>query len=399
MDRQQYENYLKEKLHPILEKMLIDCLQAKPADPIPFLIQWLQNKQCGGAAHAQSAQAPLQQKAQAPANQDKKKKKSKKESDEEKASSDEDEDDYVEVVQTHKEKGKPAVGRASVSAEAFGQFNQKKAFKPKIIQKKPEQIQKITQRLSQAFMFSALDDGQRKIVIDAMDEKRYKAGELVIQQGEDGDVLYVVDEGELDCEKVFKKGDKATYLKTYQPGESFGELSLLYNAPRAASIRAKTNAILYSLDRDTFNNIVKDAAAKKREFYESFLQTVELLKDMDNYERSKIGDALKSITFKKGSYVVKEGDSGDDFFMIEEGQLQALKQVNPGQDPVVVKEYKQGDYFGELALLKNCPRQASIKCVTDVKLATLDRSAFKRLLGPVDTILGRNADNYKKFQK
>ena len=122
----------------------------------------------------------------------------------------------------------------------------------------------------------------------------------MIQQGQDGDVLYVVDEGELDCEKVFKKGDKATHLKVYQPGESFGELALLYNAPRAASIRAKTACVLYALDRDTFNNIVKDAAAKKRERYEAFLTKVEILKDMDPYERSKIGDALKSATYKAG---------------------------------------------------------------------------------------------------
>jgi cAMP-dependent protein kinase regulator len=51
-----------------------------------------------------------------------------------------------------------------------------------------------------------------------------------------------------------------TYLKTYESGESFGELALLYNAPRAASIKAKNTCNLYELDRETFNHIVKDAA-------------------------------------------------------------------------------------------------------------------------------------------
>ena len=60
-------------------------------------------------------------------------------------------------------------------------------------------------------------------------------------------------------------------MKTYQPGEGFGELALLYNAPRAASIQAKTDVTLWSLDRDTFNNIVKEASIKQREKYDEFL--------------------------------------------------------------------------------------------------------------------------------
>jgi len=97
--------------------------------------------------------------------------------------------------------------------------------------------------------------------------------------------LYVIDSGELDCFKKFKKDGPDTHLKVYYPGEAFGELALLYNAPRAATIIAKTDSVLFSLDRETFNNIVKDAASKKREKYEEFLSKVEILHDMEPYER------------------------------------------------------------------------------------------------------------------
>lgn len=153
--------------------------------------------------------------------------------------------------------------RQSVSAEAFGRFHVKAEFKPKVIPKTPEQNERITKRLGQAFMFQALDDKEKAIVVKAMAERIFKAGQTVIKQGDDGDVLYVVDDGKLDCFKKFSKDAADTYLKTYVPGESFGELALLYNAPRAASIICKEDAVLFSLDRATFNHIVKDATVRR----------------------------------------------------------------------------------------------------------------------------------------
>lgn len=104
-------------------------------------------------------------------------------------------------------------------------------------------------------MFSALDDKESEIIINAMEEKKFqfllilklfifikkkilkRKGDWVIKQGEDGENLFVVDSGELDCYKKFTKDQpEPTHLKVYKPGESFGELALLYNAPRAASI-------------------------------------------------------------------------------------------------------------------------------------------------------------------
>ena len=163
-----------------------------------------------------------------------------------------------------------------------------------------------------------------------MEERRARPGEAVIKQGEDGSELFVIDSGELDCHKVFKEGDPPTYLKTYYPGEAFGELSLLYSAPRAATITAKTDTLLWVLDRDTFNNIVKDAAAKKRTSYEAFLSKVDLLANMDPYERGKIADAFKEVKFSAGDYVIREGDPGDTFYFLEEGDAEATKTLNPG---------------------------------------------------------------------
>jgi cAMP-dependent protein kinase regulator len=150
--------------------------------------------------------------------------------------------------------------RSSVCAEVYGMFNKKEDFKPRIIPKDDEQKKRILSKIGQSFLFSSLDKIDMETVLCAFEEKKFNSGEAVITQGDEGDVLYYIEQGELDCYKTFKKEDGDVYLKTYNPGEAFGELALLYNAPRAATIKAKTDSILWALDRETFKNIVQDAA-------------------------------------------------------------------------------------------------------------------------------------------
>jgi cAMP-dependent protein kinase regulator len=156
----------------------------------------------------------------------------------------------------------------------------------KVIAKSDETKEKLRTRLKQAFMFQALDEKEFTIVVDAIEEVAGGAGEPIITEGDAGDCMYVLESGTLDCTKVFAGNTEPTFLKTYQPGEGFGELALLYNAPRAATITSKSDYVCWKLDRDTFNNIVKDAAAKKRDKYDAFLSNVDILKNMDPYERS-----------------------------------------------------------------------------------------------------------------
>jgi cAMP-dependent protein kinase regulator len=229
-----------------------------------------------------------------------------------------------------------------------------------VIQKSAETREKLKKRMLEAFMFNALEDKEFEIVVDSIAEVKVKPGDQIIKEGDEGDCMYIVESGTLTCTKHFKGNAEPTFLKEYHPGEGFGELALLYNAPRAATIKAKTEAVVWRLDRDTFNHIVKDAASRKREKYENFLQSVKILSSMDPYERSKIADALNEQKFKKSEYVIKEGDIGDKFFIIIEGEAVATKVLHPGQQPQQVLQYKKGEYFGERALLTNEARAANI---------------------------------------
>ena len=117
----------------------------------------------------------------------------------------------------------------------------------------------------------------------------FKKDACVIKEGDDGNVLYVVDKGTLDCFKKQKDGSSLK-VKTYNEGEAFGELALLYNTPRAASIFAKTDSVCFSLDRTTFNAIVKQSAFVQRKKFEEFLEKVTVFESMEPYERTSLCD-------------------------------------------------------------------------------------------------------------
>ena len=202
--------------------------------------------------------------------------------------------------------------------------------------------------------------------------------------------------GKLDCFKSHSPAEPETHLRDYSKGDCFGELALMYNTPRQASVIATENCELYVLDRVTFNRIILTSAVANREKYENFLKDVKVLKTLGNDEISKLCDCLTLQTFKKGQRVINQGDRGNTFFLVVEGSAGAY-QLDPstGKENRVL-DYKEKMYFGELALLKDEPRAASIIADSELKVAKIDRNAFKRILGPLEAILKRNAESYNK---
>ncbi|KAI9013841.1 camp-dependent protein kinase regulatory subunit [Phycomyces nitens] len=281
--------------------------------------------------------------------------------------------------------------RTSVSAESMAP-TQGRDFVKTVIPKSPEQCARIRESVGNNFLFRSLDEEQYQDVVDAMAEKQLPVHERVIEQGAVGDYFYVVEHGTLDC-YIAKNDAEPVKVTSYEAGGSFGELALMYNAPRAATIIATSDVVLWALDRVTFRTILMENTSRKRRMYETFLEEVHLLKSLEAYERHKIADALESVYFEDGQKVVAQGDVGDHFFIIESGKAGVFKTDGDGIAHQV-NQLSRGSYFGELALLNDSPRVASVVAQGHLKCATLGKKAFTRLLGPVHEILQRNSENY-----
>lgn len=387
------KEYILKVLDPILESMVADVLKDMPKAPVDFMIEWLRkrsSKQGAQPASVKQKNSELKKTLRSMTQSLAEAATATKQDAQEEEEEEDDDCDCDDIPEDFKMSEKSACkARTSVSAEVYGQWNKKKAFTAPIHQKTDDQKARLKKTLLQSFMFLDLDSNDMETIIMAMKECKIAPGQKVITEGENGDYLFVIEAGSLDCMKEGK------VVKNVGAGEVFGELALLYNCPRAASVVAKDPCVCWQLDRETFNYIVKEAAAKRRNLYDNFLGSVPLIAHIGAYERSQIADALRPESFKKGDVVVKQGDPGDKFYILEEGRLYAQKN-KAGEGDMKVMEYKSGDYFGELALLKNQPRAASVIVESDTaKVLSMSRFAFTKMLGPLQELLARGEMSYK----
>lgn len=274
----------------------------------------------------------------------------------------------------------PALRKESVAVRPAGGPNPKS----------PELKERIDTTIGSNLLFRNLDSEQRARILDAMFERRTTKGEEVIRQGAPGDNFYVVEAGTF---AVLVDGRQVDVLG---PGTTFGELALMYNTPRAATVVSQEDGgVLWAVDRETFRRAVIDVAFKKRRLYEAFLKSVPLLSTLTPLEVARIADALETIDFGPGDLIVKKGDHGDAFYMIVSGEARVTTGPDAGGEEL--NRLGPGEYFGELALLNESPRSASVVAATEVKCVSLSASAFRRLLGPLTDILKRNQEKYKQF--
>lgn len=295
----------------------------------------------------------------------------------------------------HKEDELPSsfIRRKSVFAEHYDPEEDDDDDNDKVVYpKSDEQRKQLAEAVKNILLFRSLEQEQVQEVLDAMFERKVQTGDVIIHQGDDGDYFYVIQSGTYNI-YVNTDQENEKFVGKYENSGSFGELALMYNQPRAATIKAASEGSLWAMSRQVFRKIVLKGAFKKRKEYETLLEGVPMLQSLNSFEIMNLCDALMPKSYKDGDIIIKQGEEGDGMYFVENGIVRIVMTNESGEEKELLK-LSQGQYFGELALVTHKPRAASAYAVGTVKLAFLDVLAFERLLGPCMNIMKRNIEEY-----
>lgn len=287
-----------------------------------------------------------------------------------------------------------ATTASSASAAAGGParrvqiFNSSESFSPDesrqlAVFAKPENAKIFLRKaISIHYLFESLGEEDLNRIIDCMRPTFAAVDEVIIRQGELGDLFFCLETGTANATV------DGNSVMTYQSGGCFGELALIYNSPRAASVVATTACKLWTLDLRTFRYILATTSSSKMVTRCEFLKKCLFLDPLSNEQISKLAGALETYCYEDGEYIIRQGDAGDAFFIIEEGNVKCTQIKSSGRE-VDLLTLKTGDYFGEMALMLNDTRHANCIAQGKVKCLSLERVKFDMLLGSVQEVLAK----------
>ncbi|CAB3371559.1 Hypothetical predicted protein [Cloeon dipterum] len=184
------------------------------------------------------------------------------------------------------------------------------------------------------------------------------------------------------------------YLSTLAPGKVFGELAILYNCKRTATIKAATDCKLWAIDRQCFQTIMMRTGLIRQAEYTDFLKSVPIFKNLPEETLIKISDVLEETFYNEGDYIIRQGARGDTFFIINKGKVKVtIKQPDTTQEKYIRTLHK-GDFFGEKALQGDDLRTANIIAddAEGVSCLVIDRETFNQLISGLDEIRTRYKD-------
>lgn len=241
-------------------------------------------------------------------------------------------------------------------------------------------------RLPRTPLFSDFNEGEFLEVLRLVKAKSLPAGAYLFREGDTGDAIFFIAEGEVEVIARPKEGADVL-LARLKDGDVFGEFGFFSNSKRSTDVRAARDTTVLELTKGDLDNIItrhRGVEGVLVNFYKErvvdrLMALSEVLRPLSAEDRKSVLNRLRIVEFRAGAEIMREAETGDTMYLIKQGCVCVWVRDNSGAR-ARMSELSAGDFFGEIALATNKPRTANVTAVTDVELVEFPRSLIRELV-------------------
>ncbi len=279
------------------------------------------------------------------------------------------------------------------------------SFGKKFVSEEKKEETSLSELLRVNPLFHSLSEEERAFLNLRFKRKSYRAGKKILREGSRGDQFFILAQGECVVRK--KQGWRSLPLVHLKVGDTFGEKALLEEGKRSATVQAQTAVVVYSLKKEDFLPVLKkyfDLLPKMKRSLErvDFLKQVPLLTSFSQIQLLYMAFKMREQKFLAGETVIREGESGDDFYLILDGGAEVSVEKKGGAREIIAYLGK-GECFGEMALLLKRERKATVQAKNDLLCYKLNQTDFDLLFkechynrGHLERLILRREQDLKK---
>jgi cGMP-dependent protein kinase len=227
----------------------------------------------------------------------------------------------------------------------------------------------ICKALSKHILFSSLQNDMKELLINRMLHYAVEPGTVIFEQGSQASHFYIVSKGQLD---VIVNGHKVNEAK---PGDGFGELALIQDSRRSATLKAGLKSSMWVIDRATFRQALESLNRQSLDENRSFIRSVPELEMLSQDQLDSMLSTVTDLRFQPNQKIVQEGEPGDLFFIIKEGTVVCSLEGR------VIRQLGRGEFFGEQALLYGTARTATVTALESCRCLAIGRELLQEALG------------------
>lgn len=235
-------------------------------------------------------------------------------------------------------------------------------------------------------IFSHLDREAFIALLEVLTVRAFFPGQAVVEEGTQGASMFALVEGRADVLRTLEGGERKS-VGTVLPGDFFGELALVTEGPRLATVVATERAVLLELTRERMEAVatrhppVASAveAFYRRRMVENLLRSNPLLSKLTPEQKAAVSRDFQLRTVSAGEALLTQGQPGDAFYVVLRGRCTPWLEQLHGRRTALA-ELREGDVFGEISLLLDKPVSATVRADVAGVVLRLERAAFEKHL-------------------